>query len=125
MQSEDRWAAFLILFGAAVVKGLAAVGPALSQRMHGRLRTLIRSVSWAGGVVLVAYGSIIAAASGAVLAGLVSPGGPVDRRGHLGHALLWNPLFALWGAALLVGLWLTRSPGRNRDRGESGAAATP
>lgn len=108
LQAENQWAAFLILFAAAVVKGIAAVVPALTERMQGRGRKVLRAVSWAGGAVLVAYGNVIAAVSGAVLAGAISPEGAVDRRGHLGHALLWNPLFALWGATLLVGLWLTR-----------------
>ena len=115
LQAEERGTAFVILFGAAVVEGIAAIIPALAERTRGRRRKIIRSVSWAGGAVLVAYGTIIAAVSGAVLAGAISPDGPVDRRGHFGHALLWNPLFALWGVTLLIGLWLTRSPGRDAE----------
>lgn len=32
----------------------------------------------------------------------------VGSGGLTGHALLWDPLFALWGLLLLAGLWLTR-----------------
>jgi hypothetical protein len=59
-------------------------------------------------VFLVFYGTALAAVATAVLAGVVTPGGEVDRIGLTGHALLWDPLFAAWGALLLAGLWRTR-----------------
>lgn len=101
--------AFAVLAAAAAVKAVAAVVPALVERTRdGRSRSVVRIVSWAGGVSLVVYGGAITAVSGAVLAGVVSPEGPIDRRAMVGHALLWDPLFAGWGLLLLAGLWLTR-----------------
>jgi hypothetical protein len=37
-----------------------------------------------------------------------------------GHAMLWDPLFALWGFLLLGGLWLTR----HRDGTSTGRQST-
>ncbi len=59
---------------------------------------------------LVVYGSVYASLSTAVLTGVITVPGQVDRPGMLGHAALWDPLFAVWGATLVVGLWLTRTP---------------
>jgi hypothetical protein len=99
----------LVLLLAAVVKGAVAALPLWVQYRDGpRLRRLVRAVGWLSGVVLVCYGSAIAAVSAAVLAGGISPEGEVDRVGLRGHALLWDPLFAVWGVLLLAGLWFTR-----------------
>lgn len=67
-----------------------------------------RLLSWIGGIGLLFYGLVIASVAAAVLMGWIVPGGEIDRRGLFGHAALWNPLFALWGGALLVWLWGTR-----------------
>jgi hypothetical protein len=53
---------------------------------------------------------VYATVSTAVLTGVIIVPGPVDRRGMLGHAMLWDPLFTVWGATLVIGLWLTRTP---------------
>ena len=47
----------------------------------------------------------------AVLTGLINVVG-TDRLGLMGHAFLWDPLFALWGIALAAGLVLSRSSSR-------------
>lgn len=52
----------------------------------------------------------------AVLLGWIVPDGPVDRAALLGHALLRDPLFALWGATLLIGLWRSRRGARSLHR---------
>ena len=39
-----------------------------------------------------------------VLAGAIVPEGGFDRTGMIGHAFLWDPLFAVWGLALAVAL---------------------
>ena len=44
-----------------------------------------------------------------VLAGLIHIDEAYDRTAMIGHVALWDPLFALWGVALLGPLWLTRS----------------
>jgi len=74
------------------------------------VRRVIRLVSWIGGCFLLVYGTVYATLSTAVLAGVITVPGGIDRRGMLGHAMLWDPLFAVWGATLVVGLWLTRTP---------------
>ena len=38
-------------------------------------------------------------------------GGGYDRAAMIGHVALWDPLFALWGLALLSSLWLSRRVG--------------
>lgn len=125
--AEDRpGASFAILLAAALVKGAGAVVPVVVERTQGGfLRKLVRIVSWVGGVFLLLYGTAIAAVSAAVLSGAISPDGPIDRRGMQGHAMLWDPLFAIWGLLLVAGLWLTRqqdtatvdspAPTRQRD----------
>lgn len=103
--------AFCVLLAAALVKGLAAAVPILVERtQRGRRRRVGRAASWLGGVFLVGYGGAVAAVSWAVLADVISPNGPIDRRGLAGHAFIWDPMFAIWGVLLLAGLWLTRTP---------------
>ncbi|HLL64634.1 MAG TPA: DUF3995 domain-containing protein [Micromonosporaceae bacterium] len=121
-QRDNRPLAASVLLLAAAVKGAGAVVPVWVEYRGGpRIRRRLRAVSWVGGAVLVCYGSVIAAVSAAVLAGAVSPGGEIDRVGLIGHALLWNPLFACWGVLLLAGLWWTRrEPEAQRDRYPAG-----
>ncbi|GAA3389541.1 DUF3995 domain-containing protein [Cryptosporangium minutisporangium] len=93
----------------ALVKAAGAVVPLLVERgRFPRLRRPVRALSWAGGALLVVYGGVNTVVAGAVLLGWISTDEPVDRASMLGHALLWDPLFALWGALLLVGLAVTR-----------------
>lgn len=111
LADERPVAAFAVLVAASSVKVAGAVVPVLVERTRGGLvRRIVRAVSWAGGTFLVVYGGAVAVVSAAVLSGVVSPEGPIDRRGLAGHALLWDPLFVLWGVLLLAGLWLTRRP---------------
>ena len=67
-----------------------------------------RSISWAGGLLLVAYGGINTLVAPAVLAGLIRPEGGYDTDAMRGHAYLWDPLFFLQGGALVLSLWLSR-----------------
>jgi hypothetical protein len=46
--------------------------------------------------------------AGLVLAGAIDPDGGFDRQAMIGHALLWDPLFLLWGLLLAAGLGATR-----------------
>jgi hypothetical protein len=69
---------------------------------------LWRGISWAGGLLLVAYGGVNTIAALAVLAGAIRPEGGYDANAMMGHAFLWDPLFLLWGGALVVSLWLSR-----------------
>ncbi len=113
LAAENPVAATAVVGSAAVVKAAAGVVPVVVEASaHGALRRVVRGTSWVGGSFLLLYGGVVAGVAVAVLTGLVDPGGPIDRRAMIGHAVLWDPLFALWGALLLSGLWLTRQRGR-------------
>lgn len=100
----------VLLGSIAVVKVVAGAVPVVVS--YGRLpgRSLWRALSWCGGSLLVLYGSVNVAVGAVVLAGGVEPDGGYDRDAMIGHAFLWDPLFAAWGAALLASLWLSRHP---------------
>lgn len=123
--SSPRTAA-LGLGAVAAVKLLAAAIPVAVA--HGRLpwRRFWRGASWAGGVLLVVYGGLNTVVALAVLAGAVRPAGGYDATAMAGHAHLWDPLFLLWGAALVLSLWLSRgapAPAPPQRRPASGAPA--
>ncbi len=59
-------------------------------------------------LLLHAGSTLYWAAGGTLLLGAIRPGNDFDRAGMVGHAHLWDPLFALWGIAALIGLWHTR-----------------
>lgn len=92
----------------ALVKLLAAVVPVAVAHDLVPGRRLWRAVSWVGGSLLVVYGGVNVVVSSAVLLGVVQPEGGYDRQAMQGHALLWDPLFVLWGGALVASLWLSR-----------------
>lgn len=93
------------------VTALKAAGAALpvivERKPRAPFRTLIRAAGWLGGCFLVVYGTAFAVMSSCVLNGVITPSGEIDRRGMIGHACLWDPLFAVWGATLVIGLSLT------------------
>ena len=92
----------------ALFKALAAVIPVLNAQERMPWPRLWRGISWAGGVFLVLYGGVNTLVALGVLLGVIpSPG--YDRAAMLGHAFLWDPLFLLWGSALVGHLWLSRS----------------
>jgi hypothetical protein len=93
----------------AVVKVGGSVVPLLVE--EGRLpgRRWWRRLSAGGAVVLLGYGLLNTVVAWAVLSGAIEVSGAVDRPALLGHAVLWDPLFALWGGLLAAGLWTTRT----------------
>jgi len=98
----------------AAVKALAAALPLLVHRGRlARLRRPVRALSWIGGTFLLLYGGANTVVAAAVLSGVLHVSGSVDRASMFGHLLLWDPLFALWGACLLLGL------ARSHDRAGS------
>ena len=92
-----------LLAPVGVVKLAAAVAP-LTQPRWGSRRRIARAACWAGALVLVAWGGLNTVTANLVLAGVIRPEGGFDRPGMVGHAYLWDPLFLLWGAALVVAL---------------------
>jgi Protein of unknown function (DUF3995) len=118
-----------LLAPVVLVKVVAALAPLTlvagasgTTGRSARWRRPIRSLSWLGAAVLIAWGGANTVVSNLVLAGAVDPGGPIDRPAVIGHAWLWDPLFLAWGVALAVGLRLTR-PARGRVRTSSSRSA--
>ena len=126
---ESRLAAGLLLGGIGVAKALAAVIPVAVA--YGRMpwARFWRVVCAIGGVVLIVYGGANVVVSGAVLLGIVRPEGGYDPQAMIGHALLWDPLFLIWGLALVA--WLRpftipqerRADSRNRPIREGSAGS--
>jgi len=114
VDAVDRSAAEagLLLGSVAAVKALAALIPVGVARGRVPWPRFWRGLCWVGGSLLLVYGVVNVLVSGAVLLGAVTPDGGYDRDAMIGHALLWDPLFAIWGAALLV--WLRLSSGTAR-----------
>jgi hypothetical protein len=100
---------------AGLALGAVAVGKLLAVLIpigvaYGRVPSprFWRAVSWSGGLLLVVYGGVNSVVSGAVLAGLIRPAGGFDVNAMIGHALLRDPMFFVWGAALVLSLWVSR-----------------
>lgn len=94
-----------VLLPVGIVKLVAALAPVILHRLHWPRPW--RAVSWAGAVVLLAWGGSSMVTAWLVLAGVVGDGA-YDAGGIIGRAFLWDPLFALWGGFLAWGLWRSR-----------------
>lgn len=99
----------LLLGAIAAVKALAAVIPVGVARGRLPWTRFWRVACWVGGAFLVLYGGVNVVVSSAVLLGIMTQAGGYDQAAMVGHALLWDPLFVIWGAALI--LWLRLSSG--------------
>ncbi|PWJ26932.1 uncharacterized protein DUF3995 [Branchiibius hedensis] len=99
-----------LLWPVTAVKTLVAVLPLVFERTG--WPPLTRALAWLAGAVLVLWGGINTITGNLVLSGIISPAGGYDRDAMIGHAWLWDPLFLIWGLALLVGLWRTRAAAR-------------
>ncbi|XVX19792.1 DUF3995 domain-containing protein [Actinomycetota bacterium] len=106
--ADMRW----VLAPIGMVKVGFALAPVLLARRGWPGGRFSRLMCWLGAAVLTAWGGLNTLAANLVLAGAIRPDGGYDRDGMIGHALLWDPLFLVWGVALAVGLWLTRSSHR-------------
>jgi hypothetical protein len=91
----------------ALIKAAAALIPVAVARGRFPLPRLWRAISWIGSVGLVLYGGANTLVSNLVLLGVMGDSA-FDRAAMIGHAWLWDPLFLLWGGALLVHLILSR-----------------
>ncbi|MDQ2745130.1 MAG: DUF3995 domain-containing protein [Chloroflexota bacterium] len=108
LSADARLEAGLLLGVVAVGKLLAATIPVGVAYGLFPWRRLWRAASWAGGMVLVAYGGVNTIAGAAVLAGVIRPADGYDVSAMTGHAWLWDPLFFVWGTALVLSLWYSR-----------------
>ncbi|MFY0407067.1 DUF3995 domain-containing protein [Solicola sp. PLA-1-18] len=113
--------ASLVTLGAAGVKAAVALLPLVPHRWA-------RPPALLAGWVLLAYGTVVALVGAGVLTGVVPSAPDADLRAIAWHTLLWDPWFALWGAALLLSLRPARgggsadthSPGRHLAGGWAG-----
>lgn len=108
-QPATAMAALLVI---SAVKGVVAIGPVVNEHRPLPGYRWWRALCWLGGAVLLLYGLANAVGAWLVLTGAVSSTASSDRPALIGHAVLWDPLFALWGAFLLAGMVSSR--GRTR-----------
>ena len=93
-----------LLLPVGLTKLAAAWSPWLAARAGWPARRLSRGVCWLAAGVLLVWGGLNTIVGNLVLAGAIVPEGGFDRTGMIGHAFLWDPLFAVWGLALAVAL---------------------
>jgi Protein of unknown function (DUF3995) len=68
----------------------------------------VRQLGWAAAVGLTLYGGVLTVAGLLVEAGVLDPADDADERALAWHAYVWDPWFALWGAAFAVTMWCSR-----------------
>lgn len=118
LATVGQWAVELVKSSATEARlGLAAVGlakaaaavvPVVVAADRMPWPSLWRVICWIGAPILVVYGGANMLVSQWVLAGILRPDGGYDAAAMAGHAYLWDPLFLIWGAALLWWLVLSR-----------------
>jgi hypothetical protein len=91
-------AALLTLWGAAVVKAIAAALPVLAAGTWPRpadrgRRRLARGLAWTEAAILVIYGLILTASGLLVQAGVIKASANADHLALRWHAYLWDPWF--------------------------------
>jgi branched-subunit amino acid transport protein len=111
---ERRPSVVAALLGIAVAKtvvALAAPIVVIQPRWMPRWATgrTPRILSWIAAVFLAVYGTVLTLGAVLAVSGAVDAGADADRGALAWHAYFWDPWFALWGAAFIVGLWLTRA----------------
>lgn len=117
-QRESPGEVAVVLSLVFVVKLAGAAVPLINQCGLLPAPALWRGLSWCGAAVLVAYGTINVVVAIAALTGLIGSAEAIDTAGLVGHAFVWDPLFALWG--LLLGAALRSSRPRRLDPKVSG-----
>lgn len=93
-----------MLLAVGLLKAAGALVP-LIDHLRPPAHAWVRTVSWIGVALLLVWGG--AGMVGAWV-GLLTGTATVAQPAVVGHALLWDPLFVAWGAALAVALWTSR-----------------
>jgi len=128
---SGRTAALLAVWGAAVVKAIAAALPVLAVLSGGAsLRTadrgrrrLVRVLAWVEAAILVVYGLILTATGLLVQAGLIRASANANHLALKWHAYLWDPWFLVWGILVAVAQW--RSRPTTPEHADQAAEAAP
>ncbi len=108
-----------LLVPIGLTKLAVALTPLFLARSGWPAPRVTRAVCWLGAAGLVVWGGLNTVVGQLVLSGVIDPEGGYDRPGMLGHAWLWDPLFLLWGGALVVGLLVSRMARRGPVEGVS------
>ena len=116
-----RSAALLAVWGAAVVKAIAAVLPLVAirawpRRLDPRRERWARVLSWVEAAILIGYGLVLTVTGLLVQAGVVAASANADHRALRWHAYVWDPWFLVWGILVLIALLRSRPP-RRRNGG--------
>lgn len=112
--NPSQTALLLAVIGAIkLCGGLVPLANAYGLLPFSRLWSYLSAVA---AVVLVVYGGANILLGGASALGAFGSTSDSDRNALLGHVLLWDPLFLLWGLALSAGLITAR---HSRQRPES------
>lgn len=93
-----------LLAPVGMIKLIAAVAPLTLAKLGWPGRRLALAGCWLVALVLILWGGANAVVANLVLADIIHPASGFDRPGMIGHAYLWDPLFLVWGAAVVVGL---------------------
>lgn len=105
----------------AIVKLAGGIVPLLNDAGRLRAPTLWWWACLAGGWALVLWGGANTILGGASLLGVFGAVSGSDRHALMGHVLLWDPLFLLWGVLLVLGLRRgAEQTGRRPDSAERG-----
>jgi hypothetical protein len=94
----------LLVVAAKIAAGVLALALTRPVR-RGPVRRLLVAAGGLGGALLAAYGGLLVAVGALVLAGVVRPETPVDRRALTWHVAVWDLWFLLWGLALALAAW--------------------
>lgn len=105
-----RW----VLYPVGVLELALAVLPLLFTLTRWPLPRLTWPLAWVSAVALVVWGGLNTGVGQLVLAGAVQSEGGFDHEAMVGHAWLWDPMFAVWGLCLAAGLWLSRGAAAQR-----------
>ena len=112
---RERSAGVIVtLWVIVVLKAMAAIAPLVFVGVGaGQLPAWTRGrwprlLGWIAAVVLTIYGGVLAVVGLLVQGGVVDAAEDADQRALAWHAFLWDPWFALWGAASIVVMWRSR-----------------
>ncbi len=111
-----------LLWVTAALKVLGGLLALALVRPWGRVlpRWLLLTLSWAGGVGLIAYGAIPLVVNGLMVAGVLHVPGPVDWTVMRWHVFLWDPWWLLGGLLFVAAAWSYQHQARLPRRVPSG-----